>query len=515
MNPARPHSPKRSTALPLLVSIVPLIALAGMLLGVTRPAGTSHPRAGAAWALASFSQPQPGPEPESEPESEPSLGPAPGPESVPQSNDDAQDPSDEGIRECIITLLSGRTITGELIRQDSLIVVIGINGIDTTFQKKSVAQVKVLAPVAERYQAMRAATADDDIDARLSLVEWLRARKAYTLALNELDSILTIDPKNPRAKLLHTWLAEYGKLRRTDPEQPNTPQQQTPVPDNTQEDTERTLKFNRNQFPTLTPEQINLMRVYEIDLRQPPKVRVPDEVITELMARSPESFSPNKDERSRNYQLPEIDKLKLLFTLKARDLYSKVEVLGTPRSLANFKDDVHNRRGWLINACASTRCHGGTEAGSFRLLNTKPNSDETAFTNLYIIEHTTLADGTPLINYKTPDRSPLLQMGMVRGNALTPHPEIPRDFPGIGWRPIFRTTRDRKYQQALDWIRSMYQPRPDYGFDYQPYPLDPSPDPNAAPSPARPGSDMTNTTPAHLPDTAPAQSPPDTGPKGP
>ena len=37
----------------------------------------------------------------------------------------------EGMRECVITLRSGRTITGELVFESSREVVIGINGINT------------------------------------------------------------------------------------------------------------------------------------------------------------------------------------------------------------------------------------------------------------------------------------------------------------------------------------------------------------------------------------------------
>ncbi len=76
------------------------------------------------------------------------------------------------------------------------------------------------------------------------------------------------------------------------------------------------------------------------------------------------------------------------------------------------------------------------------------------------------ADPVPLIDFENPERSALLQMGMVQNKALIPHPEIPRGYPGTGFRPIFRNTRERKYQQAVEWIRSMYQPRPPLEFEY-------------------------------------------------
>ncbi len=401
------------------------------------------------------------------------------------TNPDAPKP-DPGIVECVITLASGRKITGELIRENDLIVVVGVNGIETTFQRKAVAKIVILPPVEERYNEMRSAIPDDDIDARLALVEWLRARKAYSLAIEELEAVLRISPSNPHAKLLHTWLTEYNKLRparkndtnsTTSSSTTSSSTTSSPSPKNTSRTrhTRTPNRLERNTIPPLTPEQINLMRVYEIDLRDPPRLRVPDETLQTLMTRKPDAFSPNKEQRDAIFKLPEIEKLKILFTHKARDLYPQVIVLEDPQSMKNFKENVHAQRGWLINACATTRCHGGPDAGDFRLINTRTNSDATVYTNFLIIEQYTLPNGSPLIDYQAPERSPLLQMGMVSKNALTPHPEIPEGFPGTGFRPIFRSTRDRKYRDAIEWIRSMYQPRPEYDFLN---PTQPEPKPN-------------------------------------
>lgn len=380
-----------------------------------------------------------------------------------ETKGEAQDDSDSDVmRECVITLRTGRTIKGELIREDSRIVVIGIEGIETTFQRRNVTTIVVLPPVEQRYKDLRATISDTDIDSRLALVEWLRARRAYELAIDELDSILAVDPTNPHAKLLHTWLSEYSKLSKSDKADESEPDE------GSNDGEEREYKIQRNELPTLSDEQINLMRVYEIDLRDPPKIIVPDEVMLELMRMHPDRFSPDEDQRKKILSIPEVEKLKLIFSLRARELYARIQVLENPDSMQRFKDQVHTGRGWLINACASTRCHGGVDAGSFRLINRKPNTDETAFTNLYIIENTKLANGQPLIDFENPDRSALLQMGMVQSNALIPHPELPKGYPGRGYSPIFRNTRERKYQQAVDWIRSMYQPRPEFDFVYPP-----------------------------------------------
>tara|TARA_R110002072_G_scaffold150953_1_gene299683 strand:+ start:27088 stop:28503 length:1416 start_codon:yes stop_codon:yes gene_type:complete len=403
--------------------------------------------------------------------------------------------ANEGIRECIVTLLSGRKITGELVRQDSLIVVVAINDIETTFQRGRVAEVKLLPPIPQRYRELRAAINDDDIEARISLAEWLRTRRAYKLAQHELRAILVDAPTNARAKLLFNWLDEYNKLKPTTPQSDPT---DTPAePGEDPKDKIKTAPSTNNRdgrpptpssIPRLTPEQINLMRVYEIDLRNPPRLTVPDETLRALILRKPKAFSPNDDERQALYRLPEVEKLKILFTHKARDLYGQVIVHEDPESIKVFKQDIHDQHGWIMNSCATARCHGGADAGTFQLINTRTSSDASAYTNFYIIENYRLKDGSPLLDFEAPERSPLLQLGMVAHNALPPHPEIPQGYPGRGWKPIFRSTRDRKYRTALEWIRSLYQPRPVYDFQYPPAPeQNPSTKPKISPE-AKPKS---------------------------
>ena len=34
--------------------------------------------------------------------------------------------------------------------------------------------------------------------------------------------------------------------------------------------------------------------------------------------------------------------------------------------------------------------------------------------------------------------------------------------------PVFHSTNDRRYQDAVEWIKSMYMPRPDYPVQYTP-----------------------------------------------
>jgi hypothetical protein len=73
-----------------------------------------------------------------------------------------------------------------------------------------------------------------------------------------------------------------------------------------------------------------------------------------------------------------------------------------------------------------------------------------------------MGDGRPLIDYQNPGRSPLLQFGLPREDAITPHPDV------VGWTPVFRSRDSRAFQRAVRWIQSMYRPRPDYPIEYTP-----------------------------------------------
>jgi hypothetical protein len=119
-----------------------------------------------------------------------------------------------------------------------------------------------------------------------------------------------------------------------------------------------------------------------------------------------------------------------------------------------------------MNGCATTRCHGGEEAGRLYLYNKSPASDRSAYTNFFIIEKFRTAQGMALIDYNEPRRSPLLQMGLPRDKATIKHPDVG----GAGRRraPAFTSEDDPRFRQAVAWIRTMYPNRPEYPIEYTP-----------------------------------------------
>jgi hypothetical protein len=337
--------------------------------------------------------------------------------------------------------------------------VLEIAGIETAFSMSEVLRVDPVPPVSEHYRMLRAVIADDDTEQLLLLVDWLRDREAYSLALVELAHILTVDPANTDAQTLKLQVESLVQLKaealaqrsESDPAEPR----------------EHRASPRRPEFPVLTPDQINLLKVYEVNLDDPPRMTVDRETIRDLIATHAghELIPQSREAQAALERRPAAYILELMFRLKARDFYNRVRVEGEPEAFRRFRDEVH--RPWLVNSCASTACHGGQQSGRLWLTNTSQNAERTIYTNFLILDRYRLPDGAPLINYEAPAKSPLLQMALPREDSLYPHPLVATSRTAA-WQPVIGSTDDIRFREAVAWINSMYRPRPDYPVTYTP-----------------------------------------------
>jgi hypothetical protein len=362
-------------------------------------------------------------------------------------------------QEVLVVLASGEQLEGEFVSQDAIRVVLRIAGVEVNLDRPGIERMTVLDPPEVRYKRMRAAIADDDPDRLVMLAEWLQRRRMFKEALAELDTALKADPSHADALRTRAIVAPLAALaERSSPGQ------------GAHEDRERQAREARRfptrpkitDFPLLSKHDINLLKVYEVDLRDPPKLTVARETVERLLVQYGEEpiIPGTREGREAFLKKPAEEVLDVMFRLRAREMYGEVKVHDQPRSMRKFRDHVH--AGWLVTSCASTACHGGSEAGRLQLFNYRPTSDESVYTNFLILDRFVTRDGERLIDYDKPDRSLLVQMALPRDDVRSPHPQIP------GWRPAFRSRDARRYVQTLDWIRSMYRPRPDYPVEYQP-----------------------------------------------
>ena len=372
---------------------------------------------------------------------------------------------DEPLPEAVLYFRDGRRVEGLLVREEADQVTVRIAGMDTTFDMREIERVSVLPPLEERYRSLRAVIDDTDIERLLVLVDWLREQGAYAWALEELQHLRTIDPANQEVERLWRLVESQLKLdmqaaeRRAENRQDldgESPDESGGVP-----------RRPRRDFPLLSLDQVNLIKVYELNLDDPSRLSVDDALVEDLVrAYAGHELIPSTVEGREALARRSPERIvELLFRLKARDFYPRVTVDGEPRTFELFRKNVH--AAWLVNQCSTNSCHGGQEAGRLWLNNVKPNSQRTIYTNFLILDRFRLADGTALVNHAEPARSPLLHLGLPREVSLYPHPLVAPNETSR-WRPTFGSVDDRRFTQAVEWINSLYKPRPDYPVTYEP-----------------------------------------------
>ena len=369
-----------------------------------------------------------------------------------QESTPAASQPEEG-RTATIILHDGQVITGVLVEETDDAITLTINGIRTTIETRKIRESYIQPPIEDRYKTTRAAIDDDDAESLIQLARWLMDKGRYDLALIELNGVLDHEPFNDSARSLRVLAEQNIKLQenRLDPEDREDEEQERP---------ERA--DDTPNFPLLSAEEINLIRVWEINEKNPPLITIPRETMEAVIEkyaghpRIPDSAA----DRAAILAWEPAEQLRLLFALQAREFYHEVRVHEDPAAIKIFRDQIHKT--WLRNACATTRCHGGTEAGRLQLVRATANTPEVYYTNMYILENYRTDEGFPLLDFQNPSDSLLLQMCLPRRETSTPHPTV------RGWRPVFRSDDDRNFRRAVDWIDALWTPRPDYEIDYDP-----------------------------------------------
>jgi hypothetical protein len=367
-----------------------------------------------------------------------------------------------------VEYVDGRALTGEFVEEGPESVTIRISNVDVRIPRGDIDSVTVLGSPIERYRRMRPAISDDDVDRLITLARWLQSYKLFERALAEVKLALESDPTNDEAWRLQRELesqVEMMKMRRERArEDDDSPDPKRERRERAEEQRENLIEKIRasHEIELLDEDEINLMKVYELNLNDPPRIRIERETIDRFLTRyGDHPLVPTTREGREAFarKSPEAI-LDIMFRVRARDLYGEVIVIDHPRSIELFRSRVQAT--WIVNNCATSRCHGGPGVADLWLVNRKKRSDASTYTNLLILERSTLSDGTPLIDYERPENSPILQLGLPPDDSARPHPDVK------GWRPAFRSRRARGFRHTVEWIESMYRPRPEYPIEYVP-----------------------------------------------
>ncbi|MGD1914599.1 MAG: hypothetical protein ACFCBV_00210 [Phycisphaerales bacterium] len=369
-----------------------------------------------------------------------------------RAKSDAQLSSTDGRRSTVrLYFKTGRFIDGELVTETIERVTLRIAGVERQFTQRQIDRLVRLPDLATRYRQWRAEISDSDVGHIEQLIQWLVSQELYHVAHYEAVLLRGERPRDPRVATLVRQMRGVAELY-----------------DQRGQGVEREPGEAEKPLPLLTAEQVNLIRLFEIDLLDPPRVRIDASDAQEFLLayRDDPRVPPTPEGRQALMAGDPLDIVRLMFELKAREFYGRVRVLDDPEVMRRFRQDV---TGWLVVGCATSRCHGGAEAGRLRLAHRNPRGEAQAYTNFYILTRATLEDGTPLSDLEEPENSPLLQLGLRRNGARFPHPEVPSET-GLSedWRPVFGRAGDVRWRETTAWIRSLYQPRPAYPIVYPP-----------------------------------------------
>ncbi len=335
--------------------------------------------------------------------------------------------------------------------------------------RAEVYRVALMRTFEERYQALKQSIEPDDDARRLALCDWLVTERKYAEARLELVELVAKTKLSEAVALLKHVDAQLALLKaRVSSKSSTTSGTSTTDP--------KGASVSAPATRVLTDAEVNLIRVYELDFDNPPRVIVDHADARALLEEYGSSPRVPTDAPSRS-ALAQGDPLtivRLAFELKARDFYPKIRVVTEPATLVSFRRNVHD--GWLIANCATSRCHGGPDAGKFFLFGDGRNDVRMRYTNLLNLLRGSSQD-RPIVDFTDPMQSILIQHALPLDESSNPHPTVE------GWRPVFgRKLNPDKLANTLAWIRSMYQPRPIYPIEYEP------PDLRGEPVPTRPAT---------------------------
>ena len=214
---------------------------------------------------------------------------------------------------------------------------------------------------------------------------------------------------------------------------------------------------------------INRIRQVELQPRdaegRPPTIRFANGVV--------QRFVESRDDLNfRDFNRAGNDVQKALYIIANGDAetVADVQVATDPGSMLVFKRDVHAP---VIQSCATSECHGGSNAGRFVLYG-QPRTDPTVYTNFYTLARTTVSADDPqggvfggsgkitrrMIDREFPDQSLLLSYMLPADASDYPHPEVE------GFKPAFRDARLPAFQAIRSWIGETLE-RTDESYDLE------------------------------------------------
>lgn len=371
-------------------------------------------------------------------------------------------------RDVTVTLKNGTKVVGELVSETPTAVTLKVNGTPTPFNRSQIASISgteaapepaaPAGPAGEITKALAKLKADD-YDARYKVLRsWYDKAEAlvkekkdaaavaiYKPLKVELEKLIKDKPSLRTTVTLEAVKESLSKIKVEDPGgvvEPGTGPGKPAGP-----------------AGLIAEQDVNLLKVYEIDLSVKPRVqKLPRKVVEDIFKSSALTSAPSMEKyvgakgKAAFLKLDGWQQLDMLFGLQARELYNHSRVLQEPATLMTFRTKIHTS--YIQAHCG--KCHSGGKTKGLNVVTKKdfPRAKpmQLEYTNLLLLRRSA-AGAFNLIETATPEKSPLLHFGLPSDQTATPHPAVD----GKAIQPFFRQGKnDPLYKQWLKWIDDLY-----------------------------------------------------------
>lgn len=204
----------------------------------------------------------------------------------------------------------------------------------------------------------------------------------------------------------------------------------------------------RKEDPLLSQDDIELIKVYEVDLKSDPAPRViiPRDKLRDFLKEYQEDDEDFRGKSKQDAFLRASGHIQLgkMFKHKARDYYKHVRIRS---QIASFREWGNIHRRYILGYFQPT--FGAGAIPELYLFPRGRDADRIEMTNLYILTQVEI-DGKPIIDRNVPEDSLLVQWGLPREEAKFPAPD---DIEG--WEPKFKNMDDERFEEKVDWIKSL------------------------------------------------------------
>lgn len=354
----------------------------------------------------------------------------------------------------VVRTKNGQLYIGDVIEAGDR-VTINMGGIDTAIERGEIVSIEY-GSFEELFERKLASLAADDAKGRVALARDAFTARRYLLSARALELALQITPDDADATALLTAVRNQLRLER----------ERTPVPPSTNPSgTPGAGVAPRLEKTVITAEQVNLVRLHELNPRETVPVRIDNEVKRQMA----DKLNVTAAQFNR---LTPMQQALLILEKGDKSMLSGVQVQRDPASLLEFRQKIQPM---VLQGCATATCHGGSLAGPF-ILYAPANDDATTYTNFLILQsyrkkvageaNAGMFGGevfAKMIDRSSPERSLLLQYALPATIAADDHPPV------RGYNGILRDRNDPRYRMLMDWIdRSLVQIEPNYGFDFAP-----------------------------------------------